>query len=206
MKRSLFLLINIIFIGILSENFAQNSLWLINGKKLTIGNYEIIQNEEESILKYRTEKGKSKKYELLDVFSVTNPEGKETTFHKEDLFEGISITEKQLRFFVEGQYDARMDYTDKFAFISSFPVGFVSIFYPPFSKIFFFPVYSSIYIGVLGITGPDFEQILNEKPINEVDKYYIIGYREAAKKKRIKNGILGAGAGVISAIAVSFLL
>jgi len=206
MKRTFFLLINVILIGFLSENYAQNSLWLLNGKKLTIGNYEIIQNEEEAALKFLNEKGKSKRLELLDIYSVTNSDGNETVFQKENLFDDKSFTEKQLRFFVEGQYDARINYTDKFAFISSIPIGFVSIFYPPFSKVFFFPVYPSAYAGVLGLTGPDFEQILKDKPINEVDKYYIIGYKEAAKKKRIKNGILGAGVGVVSAIAVSFLL
>jgi len=206
MKRAFFLLINVILLAFLFETYSQNSVWLLNGKKLTIGNYELIQNEEDALIKYHNQKGKEKKLELLDIYSITSDSGDETIFHKEDYFVGAKVSEKELGFFVEGQYDARMNYKDNFALISSFPIGFVSIFYPPFSKVFFFPVYPSAYVGILGLTGPQFEQIMNEKPAEEVNKYYILGYKEAAKRKRIKNGIVGAGAGVLAGVAVAFLI
>lgn len=205
MKKGVFILINVILMSFLSEFYAQNSLWLMNGKKLTIGNYEIIQNEDENIINFYNEKGKYKSLELIDVFSVIEKDNDEKVFHKPDFSTDGEVTEDEIRNFVLGQYDARLNYTDQFALISSFPIGFVSVFYPPFGKIFFFPLYSSTYVGLLGLTSPDYEQIEIEAVVYD-DKFYILGYTEAANKKRIRNGLLGAGAGILTGVAVAFLI
>lgn len=204
MKKGVFLLINVMLMSFLGELYAQNSLWLMNGKKLTIGNYEIIQNEDENTISFYNERGKYKKLELIDVFSVTEKENDENFFHKPDFFLDGEVTEDEIRNFVQGKFDARLYYKDKFSFISSFPVGFVSIFYPPLSNIIFFPVYPSAYIGVLGLTSADYKQIEIEGEINN-DKFYVMGYTETAKNRRIRNGLLGAGAGILTGVAIAFL-
>lgn len=190
----------------LGEFYAQNSLLLMNGKKLTIGNFEIVKEDEEKIIQYYNEKGKFKQFEIVDVFSLTDNIGGETIFNTNDSINGIVMNEIQLRKFIQGESDAIINYQDNFSFISSYAVGFISIFYPPFSKIFFFPVYPSTYVSILGLSSPEYEQIVTNTSAEINDIYYILGYKEAAKLKRIKNGLLGAGAGILTGVAVAILI
>ncbi|NOZ45863.1 MAG: hypothetical protein GXO79_03685 [Chlorobi bacterium] len=206
MKRTFFILINVILFGFINNFYAQSTLWLMNGKKLTIDNFEIVENEGETLIKYYNTHGKYKKIEMIDVFSVTDTIGDETVFHSNDTINGIAMNKIQLRSFLQGEQEAILNYSDYFSFISSYPIGFVSVFYPPFSKIFLFPVYPSAYVSVIGLSSPEYEQIVNEYPKQIDNPYFVMGYKEAVRKKRIKNSLLGAGAGLLSGIVVAILI
>ncbi|RLD74689.1 MAG: hypothetical protein DRJ10_16640, partial [Bacteroidetes bacterium] len=75
MKKPIYYFVLIILTLSLLESKAQNTLLLINGKKVEIGEFK---RSDSLFLAYKNKKGKIKSVNLFDIFSVQEKNGKET--------------------------------------------------------------------------------------------------------------------------------
>jgi hypothetical protein len=192
MKRIVIVVILIVF-SVQSNLFAQNYLWLTNGKKLKIGDYKI---ESPDIISYKNQKGKIKSIQSFDVFSVIESSGKENVIYLPDTSYQGAFTVPEMRSYVQGQYDAGLKFKSPLTTIGGFVLA-------SGSSLFINPMYvfvlSTGYCSAIGLTKAS-EKKLNIPAEFAQNEHYKLGYKKTVKHKRITNAIIGSGIGLIVGI------
>lgn len=202
MRRILFL--TFIFLAPLFSSFAQqDTLWLINGKKITLKEYKFI--ESETSIAYTTLKGKTKIIESEQIFSITNKAGQEKIYFKIDPQDPDIQSIEQMKSFVQGEYDARIQYKAPLATIGGFVVGVGSgILLAP--NPIYSPIIPAAYSAVIGSTNPSVDKIKAKNPKYKDDEYYLLGYKDVAKQKRVANTLKGSIAGLLVGIVTAIII
>ncbi|OQY03911.1 MAG: hypothetical protein B6I20_04010 [Bacteroidetes bacterium 4572_117] len=171
---------------------AQNTILLISGKKLEIGEFKL---SDDMFLLYKNKKGKNKFADLRDVFSVKEQNGKETIFYNVDSTDIESFTINQMRSFVNGSFDARSNYKNPWVITGGFVVGAgsaVAVSVVGLNTIIA-PVFPALYSGGVGIIKKNKFDLPDKFKSNP---HYMAGYKRAANHKRINNAIIGSGIGM----------
>ena len=180
---------------------AQNTLILVNGKKIAIGEYKY----GDAYLTYKSQKGKLKSTYLDDVFAVKEQNGKEKVFYIPDSTEANAFTVNQMRDFVNGTYDARTNY--KTPWITSVGLivggGSAGLTAAGMSSLLV-PVLPSFYSACIGLIKVKKEK-LNLPAKFKNNEYYMEGYVQRVNHKRINHAILGSGAGIALGIVAVIL-
>ncbi len=202
MKISAILIIILFVVG--GNLFSQNNtMWLMNGKKVTINDYQFKDaGEGDSILVYTSLKGKSKKKYFEDVFSIQKKDGTEEIIYSQSIAMGDIFTPSEMRSYLEGLAMAKDYKVDPLIGLGGVFAGLGGAFIPApeIGGNMEIPVgilVPAAYVGVISATGPveeDLKQLLPEQANNE---HYLIGYQEGVSKKRFKQGLIGAGFGFI---------
>jgi len=177
-----------------SESKAQNTMLLVNGKKIEIGEFKV---SDSLFLAYKNKKGKIKSTNLIDVFSVKEQNGKETIFYVPDNIDAESFTINQMRDFVNGAYDARTNYKTPWITTGGFVVGggsAVAVSAVGLNSLLV-PVFPALYSGGVGMVKVKKEK-LNIPDNLKTNDYYMEGYTRVANHKRINNAIIGSGIGM----------
>ncbi len=192
-KLIYYLVLTTIFLH-LFESKAQNTLWLVNGKKLTIGEFKV---SDSLFLAYKNKKGKIKSADLRDVFSVKLKSGEETVFYVPDATDTESFSINQMRNFVNGAYDARTNYKTPWITTGGFVVGggsAVAVSAIGLNSLLV-PVFPALYSGGIGIIKVKKDKF--DVPQNlKSNEHYMEGYMRMANHKRINNAIIGSGVGM----------
>lgn len=205
MKRIL-LVLSIFFTG--HFLFAQtttvlDTVYLMSGETV-VG---VVKDSVDDELKILIPKKGNFKADFIDldlVYSVKyGATGTESVFYKQDTLFGNYYTPQEVKYFLEGERDARRAYRcpwwDAGAFAAGFAGGysrsFIFTFLPPF-------VYSGattffrIKIKPGTVSNPDFL------------KYdtYLLGYEKEARKRRVFSTMIWAGAGMVAGFATSLVV
>jgi len=183
------------------ESKAQNTLVLVNGKKIEIGEYKY----GDTYLTYKNKKGKLKSSYLNDIFSVEEQNGKEKVFYIPDSTEANAFTIDQMRDFVNGTYDARTNYKTPWITTAGLIIGGGSagLTAAGMSSLLV-PVLPAFYSAGIGIIKVKKEKI--DLPTNlKNNEYYLEGYVQRVNHKRTNHAILSSAAGIALGVAAVIL-
>lgn len=188
--------------------FSQNSsMWLMNGKKIVVIKPSLI--ESEGYITYQNEKGKTKKAYVDNVFSIVNADGNETVYFKTDSLMGETWNVSQMRNYLNGLELGKVHYKNQgWVTLGGIGAGFLGMIIPqPEIKIGsssmpvpiggLIPLAYAITVGNTSISN---EKIGKDFPELASNEYFLEGCAEAIRKKRMRNGFIGAGIGIIGGI------
>jgi hypothetical protein len=213
-KSTLFTLL--ILLAVLISN-AQQSINLVNGKKVPISRFTVDQEgylEGDGILYYTKPNGKTKKALLSDVFSVTLQNGNDSIFYRPDAEYGEYLSIEQMQQYVNGLNIAREKYKSQGSFWLGVGFGAVGGITPPLrfgigeasNQIrisIAVPVAYTIIAGNSTMKTGNIESAFNIDPNNE---YLVQGIKEGVRKKRLRNSaigsIIGFGIGFLALAAI----
>lgn len=185
------ILIIITLLIIQNSSLAQNTLWLTNGKKKQIGDFNL---EDKELVLYKNKKGKTKSIERYDVFSIIESSNNEILIFKQDSGYSEAFNLQEMRAFVEGQYDASQNFKSPLTTIGGFAVsGAASVVINPLYVL----LISGAYTTTIGVTKPLKSNISIPEKYSD-NKFYKLGYEKAVKKKRVKNAIIGSAIGLVA--------
>ncbi|MBE9468125.1 MAG: hypothetical protein IMY72_07375 [Bacteroidetes bacterium] len=201
--KHLLSLLSLLFI--INVSLAQNTVWMLNGKKTIINDYNINKYEDTHNLIYQNSRGKDKQIGVDEIFSVTDNTGEEKIFYKKDSLIGRFFTTKQMKDYVRGEFEAHKNYKAPLSTALGFIAGGASVIIP-LEKMFYAPLIPAVATTIIGCTKPAEKKIKNKYPNYENNNYYILGYKESAKKKRINNALKGSVAGMAAGIIVAFII
>lgn len=169
--------------------FGQNTLWLNNGKKITIVEYKINNND---LIVYKNLKNKSKAVSVLDVYSITENNGAEHIIYVPDTSYEGAFNILEMKNFVQGQYDADLKFKSPLTTIGGIAVAGVS-------SVVINPVYvflvSGAYCSTIGLSKTSKKKLAIPEEYAK-NEHYILGFKRVARHKRIKNSIVGSTIGL----------
>jgi len=179
-----------------------DTVYLMSGQTVT-GVVKDSANEELKILIPRKGDFKADFIDLDLVYSVKYGTGVESVFYKQDTLYGNYYTAQQVKYFLEGERDARRSYRSPWCTAGSFAVGFtggylqnfIFTFLPPFAyagTTTFFRV--KIKPGT--VSNPDF--LMYET--------YLLGYEKEARKHRVFRSLMWGGIGMVSGFLTSSIV
>lgn len=185
---------------------AQDTIWFLSGEQLITSKYEI--KTEEGILVYYNQKNKEKTTGLEYVFSVVDSKGNERVIFEPVKMDNIPFSVEQMRSFIRGEYLAGKEYHAPLATIIGVAAGYGGFIAAPAVGMTYFyaPLLPAAYIGVLGMTNPNQEKILDRYPQYANDEYFIAGYEERSQEKRITNAVWGSLVGIAAGIVTVIVL
>jgi hypothetical protein len=196
----------LVFISLIINSFAQEgstTAWLINGKKLTIGNYKFVENG--NILAYENKKGRIKELDRMELFSIINSAGTEKVFFNPDTLDDKYYTVENMRSFVNGGFDGTNETNSWLAFAAGFAGGFAGGSGYVIPNAFYGLIIPAACITIVGLTRPNTYKIRGKKPEWVDDEFYFLGYEESAHQIRIKQAIKGSLAGLVVGLAVGMI-
>lgn len=175
-----------------------DTVYLMSGKTLT----GIVKDSTDDKLKILIPKKGNFKADFIDldlVFSVRYNNGSESVFYKQDTLFGNYYSAQEIKYFLQGERDARMNYHCPMwttgAFIAGFAGGYTKsylTFIPPFlyagTTTFF-----RIKIRPGAVSNPDYL------------KYdtYLLGYEKQARQHRVFRTLLFGGIGMVAGFVTS---
>lgn len=177
--------------------FAQkqsfSKIILLNGKQQFTTEFSIDTLNNELI--YRNIKGKDRSYDLDDIFSVTDAEGNEKIFYKPEYADWPSAND--VRNFIQGKTDGSNEYKAPLWTAGSFALGIGT----PFILGFYAPLIPAGLSTGVGVWPENKFIVENSSPLNSND-FYKEGYKEAVRKRRVNNTLIGGFSGIITAMAI----
>jgi len=192
-----------------SVHAQESTLWMRDGKKITISNFGIDSDDYYNAeIIYLMKKGKIKKKYLDEVFSVVDSEGNERILYEPNFELGEVLTQLEMKQFVLGLHESDEFKMSPIVGIGGVLSGLAGAFVPQLglekgdSKIEI-PIgilVPSMYVGVIGATSPSAETLKNKMPAKANNEHYLMGYQEGIRKKRYKQGLIGAGIGFVTGI------
>lgn len=201
MKKLVFLVL-ILFPGLqVYGQTAQplDTVYLMSGKTVT----GVVKDSVDERLKILIPRKGNFKADFIDldlVYSVKYGTGKESVFYKQDTLFGNYYSAQEVKFFLQGERDARKSYRcpvwTSGAFIAGFAGGYTKrmflTFLPPF-----------IYAG----TTTFFRIKIRPGTVSNPDylKYdtYLLGYEKQARQHRIFRSMLFGGIGMVTGFITS---
>ncbi|OFX41583.1 MAG: hypothetical protein A2X08_06560 [Bacteroidetes bacterium GWA2_32_17] len=201
--RFLIFLILFFLIGITCK--AQDTIWFLSGERLITSNYTL--KTEDGLLTYFKGK-KEKKVGLEYVFSVHEKNGYEKVFYEPTSIENTPFSVEQMRSFIKGEFEASEHYKATGATIIGVTAGIGGIYLFPIlnAPVFWSPVLPTGTSAIIGSTNICEKKIIKKFPQYTNDEYFISGYSEIVKQKRISHsivgGVIGLAVGVVSALII----
>ncbi|PLX13216.1 MAG: hypothetical protein C0594_01525 [Marinilabiliales bacterium] len=187
------------------QGFAQYHLLFLSGEQDEISNYKL--DEESELLLFKNKRDKIRDYDLFSIFSITDSTGQEYVIYSPDTLEAMFLTVDQMRSFVYGEKNAFENYKAPVAFASGVFVGLASpiiIYSMKYNVLYsFLPAasYSAVFEAI-PISDQKTQKFCSEKMD---DDYYLRGFKEGAKAKRVQSVIKGSLIGIGIGIATSII-
>jgi hypothetical protein len=202
MKR-LLLLVFIIPV-LVSTVQSQDTINLLNGKQ--IAPKTLYNDENKAYIRCDLQKRnhvKLKVIDLLDVYSIKYTNKPELVVYKRDSMNGNNLTPEEMRLYVKGERTAEKIYKAPFVTAAGVVVGFV----PTIYILNFYGLISPALYGItMGVITPKAKIAPGDDPMLLTEKNYVDGYKMAATRKKVKNAVGGAIAGVLAAALTAYTL
>ena len=174
-------------------SYAQDNILLMNGQTIT---GKVIGQSTLEIRYLTSKKDKvTERAEPTDgVFSVTDSLGQERVWYFMDTLFGNDYTVDQMRWYSNGERDARNGYKPLWPVVGGFAFGagmtmaldleVVSLFLPP------------AYAGIMALPRVHVTPGSVSDPLMEGDPYYATGYAQVGRSKRVVHSLISTFAGV----------
>lgn len=191
-----FLLINLSF----SYTHGQDTLVLLNGKHKT--NVMFLEMQD-NVLMYQL--SKNQKIKLIphdQVYAVFSPESKNIITFLTDSA-GDKVSEKCMFDYLEGMHDARENFNNITTPLGGFVVSAGAGIWPGVPLGLLVPV---LYPGVVAMNEPKTKNLCELPEEKKEDVYYIAGYKEVAKQKKVRSSVIGAGTGFLVGMLLNLYL
>lgn len=205
------MVISILLATIFHGMAQESTLWLRNGKKVTITNYMTdTADYYEGKISYTTVKGKYKTKYKEDVFSVMDDQGNETIFYTPNFEFGELLTPMQMKAYVTGIGDANSAHLSPLVSIGGLLSGVTGAIIPqpeislgagsmPLPVGFLVPV---AYVSFMGAMSPGENELKARYPVKSSELNYLMGYQDGIRKKRIKQSLWGSAIGFFATAIV----
>ncbi len=189
----------------------ESSLWLRNGKKVTISSYMLdTANYYEGKINYTTLDGKNKDKFKDDVFAVIEADGTEKILYKQNLELGEILTPEQMKEYVTGIGDARASKVSPLITVGGVISGLAGAFVPQpevnlGGNSMGLPVgiiVPAAYVAAIGATAPGENKLTSNYPVKSKTEDYLMGYQDGIRKKRLTNSLIAAGIGFVAGFLV----
>ncbi len=185
--RFLFLFLSFFFV---SQCFSQRTLWFSNGitKQVIEYKFDTIQKK----IYYTDFSSKRKTSANLDnLFALVDREGNEIAVYQPDTFEN-AVSYENMRYYVYGLHDARLEYSAGFPFVTGFVLGVST----PFLFNFWAPLFPTTFSTTLGLL-PEKKLVIDNQSAYYTNDFYVEGYKDAVRNKRVKNSLFGGITGLV---------
>lgn len=179
---------------------AQNTVQMLNGKTVVIGDYN--WDEQEELLLYFTKKGKIKDLDKYSIFSIVDSVGNEILIYEPDTFITESFSIDQMRTFIDGEREALENFKCPFATAAGVIVGVSS---PVFLQPFYAFAPPAIATASMEFVDVRQKRVFKKYPEKASDYYFVQGYREAASAKRMDRVMKGSLGGFVLGIAIAVI-
>ena len=201
MRRSLLLLtlLACTLVGAAQDKILLMNGQVVKGKVLGQSTLEIrfLQEVRNGRIRERAEPTEG-------VFSVTDSLGKERIWYFHDTVFGNDLTVDEMRWFINGEQDARKGYRPLWSTLGGFVLGAgaTMAFNLETNALFLPPLYSAIMIMPrVHVTRGSITD-----PFMEGDPNYAYGYARVGRSKRVVRALLSSFAGVAVGLAVRQLV
>lgn len=179
-----------------------DTVYLMSGKTV-VG---VVKDSTEAQLKILVPKKGNFKADFIDldlVYSVKYKTGVETVFYKQDTLFGNYYTAQEVRYFLQGERDARRSYRCPVWSTGAFVTGFGAGLYGGYIFTFLTPF---AYAG----TTTFFRVKIKPGTVSNPDylKYdtYLLGYEKEARKRRIFRALIWGGIGMVGGMTTAAII
>ncbi len=206
----------IIFIILSIQNtFAQDTLILMNGDSLLVGDFNKKSNGKYTF-DVITQKGKIKSMTFFpaELYALKKNDGKEIIFFEgiKENFSGMDLSTENVKFYIQGEAYAKKHYKFIVGKVVNFIAGAAAPFVSTYiaGSIIFAPLLPLAVSTAIGYAGPSAKTFDRRFAANKFNRYFKEGYLVAGRVIRINKGIKYGFAGFITGlsgyiIAVKFL-
>ncbi len=229
MKQVIYAILFVVILMNPTFAWSQDTINLLNGKQIaaksiyqdtnsTILKYDILKKTMQGVvvtlsisgnsimLKYdilKKDKIRRKTLGLLDIFSIDFATNEHKILYSQDSALGFERSISQMEAYIYGEREAIKNYKAPWVTIGGVAAGFV----PTTFYLNFYGLLAPVVYGVgIGIITPKVKTLDNVSSALKNDKNFLDGYKNVAIRKKLKNAILGAVAGVAVAGIVSTII
>ncbi|TND08787.1 MAG: hypothetical protein FD123_2003 [Bacteroidetes bacterium] len=179
---------------------SPDTILLMSGKSL-VG---FVRGESDDELKVRVPKKGQFKLEFVDidlVFSVKHPSGKEELVYKQDTLFGNYFTPQEVRYFMQGERDARKSYHSPAIVAGGFVAGAAGSY--ALGPFFGLPA-GFAYAGLTTMLRVKVKPNTVSHPESLKYDTYLLGYEKEARKRRIFRSMLAGVGGYVVGLATAY--
>lgn len=193
-KQTCFLVIALIFSSSLTC-LSQDEILFLNGDSLILDDYK--KNDINNTLAYKLENDKVNIVYLDHIFSITDNRGIEEIIYKKDSLVENYFTVEEMRSYVYGARTAKTQNKAPWAFAGGVFFGGTA---PYIIPVLYSPLIPATFSAAVYATKPSEKNVIEKNPEYKNDPYFINGYREIAKQKRLNSSLKGSAVGIILGI------
>ncbi len=182
---------------------AQDTIILTTGKM--IKDIEVMEIGSDYVLYQEWKKNDKIKEKVVDRFSVYSIHYKNGTnmlIYKEDSLQGFSPNAEQMKSYVDGEIQSREFYKNKSATIAGIFVGVISATAGYVSSPLYTAIIPSVYTLILSARDPNVDKYTDITEEQKKDFYFMEGYRDYARMKKVKNAALSSHLSLLSTYGI----
>jgi hypothetical protein len=198
---------SVILIFISLSAFAQDTIVLLNGTKGVVKVLEL--NPAEGYVSYLKTSGKKDKLiagNLNEVFSVSYRDSVKVITYKQDSIADLPFSVDQMNDYINGEQFASVHYKAPWVTVGGVAAGTTG---PLVLRAFLGFLVPTAYCGAIGISKVHIKKQEARYPELFKNEYFVSGYIEHAKHKKVKNaiwgGLAGLGVGLLTYSVLSVL-
>lgn len=212
-KMKYLLSLSFLLVYLSSNIFAQHEILFLNGKKLTVSEFQISADfNGDSIISYNY-KNRTKEILTDEVFSITDENKTKRILYSKNETLGYDLEMKEMESFVLGSFEARENFHAYGAAALGFAIGVTAVVVPFLNKTIpvnqfdlplfpVLPILNSTGIAISSNHYPSNSKIAEKYPELSENIYFVEGYRQTAKHKKIRNSIIGGIGGVLTGFVI----
>jgi hypothetical protein len=183
---------------------AQDTLFLLNGNTIN-GKIREINPDTMFLLIQVSKKNKTKfrNINLGDLYAFSFKDSARMIIYARDTNRGIDFTPEQMGSYIRGIQFAKTKYKTPWVMAGGAAVGFAGPYMFPFILGILAP---TAYCGIIGITPVHYKKQQARYPELFSDPYFVEGYKDRAKKKKVINTIISSAIGIVVSAATTTIL
>jgi hypothetical protein len=184
---------------------AQDTIIMTTGKM--IKDIEVMEIGSDYVLYQEWKKNDKIKERVVDRFSVYSIHYKNGTnmiIYKEDSLQGFSPNAEQMKSYVDGQIQSREFYQNKSATIGGIVIGVAAASVTGIIGVspLFTIIVPSAYTAILAAWEPNVDKYTDITEEQKKDFYFMEGYRDYARMKKVKNAVLSSHISYIATLGL----
>jgi hypothetical protein len=186
---------------------AQDTIIMYDGRHIPIKNYNL--NEELQEIEYTSAKGKTKVIDLEDAFSIKSSD-KEKILYQTDSSKSQYMCVDDMKCYVKGAESANESYAATVATVAGLVIGAGSMAYAMADNtklnMLMAPLVPLSFCIGISLTKPCESRIKQRYPEWSNNERFVAGYKNQARKKRVRNAIVSSAAGMLFSFATMSLI